>query len=161
MKRAHSLILIGPLCLAGSILLYFACSQASEPKYQSRTLTSYLEGPWKQIDGPQTENPHFAPDEKAIRVIGTNGIPTLLRLIEAQDPAWRQKWYALLKRQSVVHFEIRDATRKRELGCLRFHILGNIAKPAVPKLVQLLNHPAFEVRAAATNCLREIKPDIF
>lgn len=151
MKRLRLiLILLAVVVLAGVVLVLV---QPTEPKYKGRTLTSYLRGPWKQIDGPQTENPHFAPDEEAIRAIGTNGIPTLLRLIQAHDPPWKAKAIDWLNNQKLVQMDILDARNKRQLGLLGFLLLGDLALPATQNLLELTKNGDPQVRALATGIL--------
>ncbi|HZQ48457.1 MAG TPA: HEAT repeat domain-containing protein [Verrucomicrobiae bacterium] len=154
MKRLQ--IIVGGVLLLGWLVVHV--TRAKEPSYQGRTLTSYLAGPWVQVDGPQQENPHYGPDEKAIRAIGTNGIPTLLRLIQAHDPPWKAKLISWLKRQHMVHIDIQDATERRDLGILGFSILGEEAKSAVPDLVILIHGRDPAVRTKAVRCLSSIHP---
>ena len=154
MKNRRIIFILLAVLLVG--LLVFCFTGPTEPTYKGRKLTSYLRGPWEQIDGPQTDNPHFGPDIAAIRAIGTNGIPTLLRLIQAHDPPWKAKMISFLNRQKIIHLDIRDARRRRELGIEGFYILAELARPAVPDLIQLTYHREPDTRLAALNSLLRV-----
>jgi hypothetical protein len=154
MKNRRIIFILLAVLLVG--LLVFCFTGPTEPTYKGRKLTSYLRGPWEQIDGPQTDNPHFGPDIVAIRAIGTNGIPTLLRLIQAHDPPWKAKMISFLNRQKIIHLDIRDARRRRELGIEGFYILAELARPAVPELVRLTENSEPEIRGAALQSLNHI-----
>jgi hypothetical protein len=155
MKRRRTIVISAAVLLVIGVAVDCLTSPI-EPTYKGRKLTSYLRGPWEQVDGPQEDNPHFGPDIVAIRAIGTNGIPTLLRLVAAHDPPWKARAISWLNSQKIVHVDIRDARRRRELGVLGFYILGEIAKPAAPDLVRLTNHRDPAVRMAALQGLMDI-----
>ena len=151
MKRRRIIFIFLAVLLAG--LLVFCFIGPAEPTYKGRTLTSYLRGPWLQTDDTEKENPHFAPDIAAIRAIGTNGIPTLLRLISAHDPPWKAKAISWLNGQKLVRLEILSAREKRQLGFLGFHILDELGSPAAPQLVKLLENSHVEVRMFVADVL--------
>jgi hypothetical protein len=107
-------------------LLVAATSNAAdkEPSYKGRTLTEWT----RDID------PHFAvivgqepPEWLAIRSMGTNAIPTLLKWMAEKDPPEPQK-PNLAPCYTVVR------SKRAELA---FDILGETARPAIPGLTRL------------------------
>lgn len=155
MKRRRIILISAAVLLVAGVVVC-CLTGPTEPTYKGRKLTSYLRGPWEQVDGQQDDNPHFGPDVAAIRAIGTNGIPTLLRLVAAHDPPWKARAISWLNSQKIIHMDIRDARRRRELGVLGFYILGEIAIPAVPELVGLTHHRDPAIRMAALQSLLDV-----
>jgi len=149
-KRLKAVAVVVAMLLVASLVFY--ASTDREPSYNGRTLTSYLAGPWEQIDN-SLDNPHFGPNLKAIRAIGTNGIPTLLRLIQANDPPWKSNLIAFLNRQKILPIHPRDAATRRGLGALGLFELEKDARPALPMLLRLTSDPTPEIRDTALSCV--------
>ncbi len=79
-------------CAAAVVVLgVIAFPRETEPAYQGRTLTDWLDDYYidsresVEDDSPQTEA-YFA-----IRAIGTNALPTPLRWVEHQPSPWRDR----------------------------------------------------------------------
>jgi hypothetical protein len=128
-----------------------------EPVYQGKPLSVWLvqygtnhwaEGHWSvgrkgDLD-TQAEN--------AIRQIGTNAIPTCLRIIATRDsPLFKlvslfpDRWLAPFYRPSTPEYQFQ--------GVYGLIALGADAKPAVPALIAMLNDDHGEVRLAAVFAL--------
>ena len=105
-----------------------AIPRAEEPSYQGRSLTHWLNDyaktqyakdpepwvpPWREEDRAMR-----ARAENAVRQIGTNALPTLLKMVNSG-------------------YELKDYGPVAHLG---FGALGAAAKPAVPALVSMLHH---------------------
>jgi hypothetical protein len=95
-----------------------------EPAYNGRTLTEWT----RDVD------PHYLvlvghepPEWIAIRTMGSNAIPTLLKWMAQKDPPEPQK-PNLAPCYTVV---------QSERAVLAFHILGEAAEPAIPELTRL------------------------
>jgi hypothetical protein len=93
--------------------------------------------------------------ENAIRQIGTNAIPTCLRIIGTRDsPLLRlvsllpERWLPSFYRPSTPEYQFQ--------GAYGLIALGVDAKPAVPALISLLNDSHGEVRYAAVFALDEL-----
>jgi hypothetical protein len=93
----------------------------------------------------------------AVRHIGTNGIPFLLKWIQYRPPAWRTNINNALSRLPGNHnFELSEPVRPA-LGWVGLGILGPDAAPAIPTLDRWMNDPSdFERAAFAMSALREI-----
>ena len=108
------------------LLLLAGTSNAAdkEPSYQGRTLTDWT----RDIDPHALVMVgHEPPEWTAIRSMGTNAIPTLLRWIAEKDPPEPQK-PNLAPCYTLVRSERAE---------MAFHILGETARPAIPELTRL------------------------
>lgn len=125
-----------------------------EPRYQSRTLSQWIllfyeaSGPYAKGEEPTDAERKAA--EKAISVIGTNGIPTSIR--------WLSKDY-----DTRDYFHFVDFFQGYTLNGAAwdfFDILGEKAQSAAPGLSQLAqNGKDAEVRKSALECLLKVVPD--
>jgi HEAT repeat protein len=95
--------------------------------------------------------------EKAIQHMGTNAIPTLLKMIRERPFVFREKMARLLKRDSLLGGN--QPERDHELAVLGFRILGGVARPAVPDMIKLLEDKDLNVRIYAIDCLAYIGSD--
>ncbi len=113
-----------------------------EPRYDGRTLSEWIadSAPRKSPDPEQTRA------VEAVRHIGTNGLPWLVKWIGAKEPAWQLK---LINKPSRLPLWIRHRVLPRlfRINSYHFHqrlaldgfvILGPEAAPAVPDLLQIV-----------------------
>jgi len=110
-----------------------------EPEYQGKKLSAWLvEYPFMDRE-PESIAEQNAVD--AVRHIGTNALPYLLRWMRYERPAWRNTLYTLL-RKLPSNGPLRVAGRPDILaGCTpyAFKSLGAAVMPAVPELVRLMS----------------------
>jgi hypothetical protein len=140
-----------------------------EPTYQGRSLTAWLNDYAKAHQSTQFPPPseRFRAEAQrashAIHEIGTNALPTLIRMMQAKDSPLKQWFIKLVGRQSFVRFRFTPAWQFHEKAAYGFFILGEAARPATPELARLLiTNPAewsfgWESRAALS--LAHIAPD--
>lgn len=109
-----------------------------EPVYQGKTLSKWLAAcaAGDRDRGPETQS------EAAIRKIGTNGIPTLLRLIQTPDSYFRSKLKALMEKQTFIEAYFEAAEDSRYMAWHGFEVLGEAGKGAVPDLLTLAKKPS-------------------
>lgn len=102
-----------------------------EPAYDGHSLSWWLK---KNVPGPRGNG---VPNESAaIRHLGTNALPTLLKFVRARDPDLRQR----------AHWA--------------YVVLGPAAKPQVPELIEILTNTMFSgERVEAAHALACIGPD--
>jgi hypothetical protein len=100
----------------------------SEPSYNGKSLSAWLEG-----YGPPYTGSHDA--DEAVHHIGTNAIPTLLRMLRASDSPLKAKCIDLLDRQHLVKITITPAWEKGFEAFSAFKALGPEAANAVPDLI--------------------------
>jgi hypothetical protein len=97
--------------------------------------------------------------QAAIRAIGTNTIPTLIRMVRAHDFPIKHRLILLLHRQSLIPVPWRSDGEYHFQAMVAFQILGRSASPAAPVLIDIELHdsdPA--VRHAADDALFFIQP---
>jgi hypothetical protein len=102
-----------------------------EARYNGRPLTFWLES---HYSGPGNQK---VAAEEAIRAIGTNGIPTLLQLLEAKDTDLGARLCRLASRQHFIRLAYYSASSKHVWAMAGFEILGPSASNAVPHLVRM------------------------
>ncbi|MDB6067668.1 MAG: repeat-containing protein [Pedosphaera sp.] len=126
-----------------------------QPFYNGKGLRSWLETVhMKGMIVPGSE------EETAIRAIGTNALPELLRMISAKNNT--TVWSNMLSRMSLrtrFRYHLLSADDVRWDGNGGFLVLGAAAKPAVPALIDLLEHDKnIDVRRHAAIALQRIGP---
>ncbi|HTV43097.1 MAG TPA: HEAT repeat domain-containing protein [Candidatus Sulfotelmatobacter sp.] len=151
------------LCLAVGIIAVLSAvlaialapraARLSEPEYDGRKLTAWLE------DEHDSGIPDIDP-ASAIRRMGTNAVPFLVQMLQANDSPFKRKCMDLLSRQHWVHFHILYDFQKRSLALQGLGILGPDAKAAIPDLANLLSTGNQDVDTdTVLLALSEIGPD--
>ena len=111
---------------------------AREPRYQGRSLISWLE----QIHDPPWDETQVLQAQDAVRAIGAKkALPKLLKLIKTKDDPVSQ-WIAVKSEELKIGFlKWHSADDFHELGLAGFEALGTNAAPAVGVLTKLLDEP--------------------
>jgi HEAT repeat protein len=108
----------------------------SEPVYQGRTLNSWLR---EAMDtAGDTVNPDVPKAEDAIKKIGTNALPSLIRMLRAKDSPVKLALMRLAGKQKIIQFQFETASDlhvRAAYGCI---ILGPEASASIPALIELL-----------------------
>jgi hypothetical protein len=134
------------LCLGGALLcaavLIICLSGPKEPSYEGKKLSEWMKivspsgqyGAWLDLESAQ--------GQAAIRSIGTNALPSLLKWISYEMPQWQVRVETNLTRGPAFCKRIAAAMKAREIRAGRavqaFGALGREAEPAVPELAALL-----------------------
>jgi HEAT repeat protein len=114
----------------GALLIFFA-TRANEPTYGGQSLSYWLERLWHSDDKVRLEA------EAAIRSMGTNAVPHLIRMLPERDAAWRIEFSQTWDRAGPLLLRSRSRLAAHGLG-----IIGPSAREAVPFLIQnMTNHP--------------------
>jgi HEAT repeat protein len=137
-RRFFSLAGLIAVVLIGTAWLVFR--SPSEPAYGGKPLSFWLE----QYCANPARFPDFQPNaenqeaERAIRQIGTNALPQLLRMVSSpMDAGLRLRLVSFLREHSVrTSFSLEYG--KEWLGVGGFRALGREARPAIPLLVKML-----------------------
>ncbi|MBI2929748.1 MAG: HEAT repeat domain-containing protein [Verrucomicrobia bacterium] len=147
------LIVIG-LFLAGVVgLLIWQASGPREPVFEDRTLTRWLDHHVaSSAADPPYDSPGWKKADEALRHIGTNAIPTLLKMIRAKDPppvVLRLLQFAARYRWTRINY--RYAQPRQEEAEYAFRVLGTNAANAVPELIKIYEEavPPSSQRSAA------------
>jgi len=141
MRRRLFLTVIA--CLAAVCVAVFVWPSEPEPVYQGRRLSSWL------LDSGPFPSGHEQGAGEAIRQMGTNSLPCLLRWLRYERPAWRD--YALatydklpgaFQQQAIKDSLVGGRAQKLSDAALwTFQLLGSDAAPAVPELTRMLKDP--------------------
>jgi HEAT repeat protein len=146
----------------------------SEPEYQGRTLTSWLdqyelssgtdEHPTLSSLTPEQEREAYqsalrqeSDAKMAIQNIGTNAVPILLTWVSVHDSQLKSNVMVLTRR--LLPFVPHSSGEYHDKALVGFHLLGPLGKDAVPSLIKLLNSPYKDVRETAADGLGDIGPE--
>lgn len=124
-----------------------------EPEYQGKKLGEWL----RQIEAAQDiESREWQEATHAVRQIGTNALPHLVRGLQASDPRWKIE--ALDWAGQMLSKDLSDhlARRDRDRALLTFHVLGPMARPAVPDVAALITNANPDFADAAFAALTQI-----
>lgn len=125
--------------LVGLAVIWLLSS--SEPNYQGKKLSAWL----KDFDKPYETTFIVSFDDmpadalKAIRAMGADSLPTLLKHIQAHDSLVVEKLYDLWDKQSVIKFRPTPAIVIQRRASIALAALGPKALPALPQLEKMLN----------------------
>jgi hypothetical protein len=123
---------------AGAWLLFFA-TRSNEPTRDGRPLSYWLERLWHSDERVQLEA------EGAIRSMGTNAVPHLIRMLPEREASWKQKYNYRI--QGLFGNDWYRARRfflggRSHLAARGLRAIGPAAKQAVPFLIQnMTNYP--------------------
>jgi len=133
-----------------------------EPSYKGKSLSYWLEH--NEVAGAvtaATNDPTKLECREAIRHIGTNAIPSLLRMLRAKDSALKMHVIDLIESQDFVNFRFPISTAEREhaRAVLGFFCLDDLATSAVPALVDIYSSASSaDSKASADSVLKAIYP---
>jgi hypothetical protein len=120
-------------------LLLWITSTPPEPVYEGRTLSSWLDHHVPSSAArPPYNSPGYRKAEEALRTIGTNGIPTLLKMIGAKDlPPPLLKLVRISQRYRWSYIHYRSRMEQHEEADYAFEKLGTNGASAVPELIRI------------------------
>ena len=133
-------IVIGSLALACVIGFFvWRPSGPPEPVFEGRTLTSWLEGHLPYVGTqPAYGTPGWKKVDEALLSIGTNAIPTLLKMIRAKGPPpLVLKAIDATRRHGWMRINYRYAFSRNDEAAYAFQIFGTNAVNAVPALIEI------------------------
>jgi hypothetical protein len=140
--------------------LVWCVLSSREPVLQGKPLNVWLDAYRKSLCLREEEGIDTAEEQHgqqaAIRQIGTNAVPHLLKMLQTKDSGIKSNAYLLIRKQSFIHPNPRTDIEYHNMALAGFQALGPIAKPAVPALIGLLNDPYHRYGAAL--CLGRIGP---
>lgn len=163
MKKRLRIVL--GLCAGVLILVAWAALHKSGPSYKGKSLRRWVYDNYES----RTAFPE-RPDEvrqrmreraeEAIRQIGTNGIPTLLKMLTFKGSRARGLLMSLNDNGTIPVEKIAPRLYSEKdfhfASCRAFEVLGEDARPAIPALMSLLTNSDSEIQSAAENALQAI-----
>ncbi len=126
-----------------------------EPVYQGKPLSAWLEyfDPGKNRSGKQSGEA-----ETAIQRIGTNAIPTMLRMLRTPNLPWKNRLFAWAQKQHVIKIHYVQPEFGYDEAFFGFEVLGPRASNAVPELVKIFDqNPA--AQSSIAMIFGQIGPD--
>jgi hypothetical protein len=140
MKLSWRILLIVVACGVLAVVTVLVWPGEKEPEYQGKRLSE-----WMQVAGgslPETAE-HKAQRAEAIRHMGTNSLPWLLRWIEFEPPVWRERYRGTLSRlPQPIARRLWNGDRLADKATWAFTVLGPAAAPAVPELSRIVTDPS-------------------
>ncbi len=147
-----SLILAGFLLIASLAVVASFLRKPAEPIYEGRSLGVWLRG---YLGG----EPERQRADEVMLQIGTNAIPTLLRMLRERDSAIAVRLVVLLRRQNLVKIRYTFADERNAEAAQAFAVLGARAKDAVPELIRIYQQNFSDSsRCRACNSLGAVGP---
>src|SRR5258705_5911619 len=103
------------LLLAGGLIALTLRHREVEPVWKGRPLSEWVDdlarGSSKEVREPAAE---------AVRSIGSDGLPCLIRTLRARDTVWDRTRLTLNRKQKRVHFSVLPARERRVQAALAF-----------------------------------------
>ena len=129
--------LIVALALTAAYL--WRSAEPAEPVYEGRPLSLWLESHVaSSAANPPYNSPGWKHADQVLRQSGTNAIPTLLKMIGAEDPPRAVlKGMEWIRSKRLLPIRYRYAYARNEEALYAFEVLGTNAAPAVPKLIKI------------------------
>jgi hypothetical protein len=131
-KRSTIWVLAGCASLA-VLMAVLALPTQREPQYGGKKLRDWLELYGQPFD--RFKDSQEAAD--AVRHIGTNALPCLLRWTDYEPPGWKQMLWtnaAVVRMPGYFWLRYRPSDKLNRLGRFGFEILGPQARPALPEV---------------------------
>ena len=110
-----------------------------EPSYHGKLLTYWLQQ-YQQTEFGDPKDPKRIESTEALRQIGTNAIPTLLRKLQARDSAAKSKLMEWNDEHDFLHLHLVPAEVQNSLAVGGFAVLGGLATNAIPAVLDIYNH---------------------
>src|SRR5436190_17836001 len=121
--------IVALLATAAAAVVLISGRSEPEPQYKGRTLSQWLT--YDQKPGPAEQLRHT----EAVLKIGTNALPTLLRWVEYNPPAFTTIAELIAEKLRLIRLNSRTRRIAQMSHALR--ILGSNAAPAIPALRNL------------------------
>ncbi len=151
-KRVRILFCVLLIIFAG--VMAWQMDQLREPRYQGRRLSLWL----ADLDFKSASD-SVARDNalRAVRAIGTNGLPRLAKMLCTRDSVWREALIRLDPKLPFFHMPVTSASGIRARALLGYGALGTVAEAGVPVLIQVMQEESSpRIRACAASALGHI-----
>jgi HEAT repeat protein len=141
------------LVAIGAASLLVGSRPAREPEYDGLPLSDYL----RSLTYSQVRLERSARD--AIRAIGPNAVPHLIKILDARESRFKNRFNEMANRQSFIRFRFEPLEPRQVQAAMACQELGPIAAPAIPSLGRLIDDP--QLGSWAVAALAEIGPQTF
>ena len=155
-KRTRIVLTILLLAVIGGVVWVVLSPEVSDPVFEGKKLSAWLRDipvflnhgfkerkerniPLKNRWAPEgLRRDEFKPIT-ALSQIGSNAVPTLLRMLRAKDSALKLKLVLLAQKQTVIKIDFVSAEEKQGEAYEAFWWLGAEADSAIPELIQIFD----------------------
>jgi hypothetical protein len=132
-NKRHILTVTLLIAILG-ITAWFLLRPDPKLSYQGRQLDSWLDDCLPSAPPPAREKA-----TEAVRHIGTNAVPTLVRMLRQKDSKFKLRLIQLIQMQHWVHFNFESSADRHLEAMSGIAFLGPEAKSAVPALLEIYN----------------------
>src|SRR5262245_13961741 len=129
-KRFRIMLAILVVAAFGGVV--WLVQRPSEPVYEGRRLSFWLTG----YDQPEHDELTRTEADEAVRHLGTNAIPTLLRMLRAKDSALTRRVVQSVQKHHLLKVRHTPDWQQHKQAVSAFERLGAGAKEAVPALIE-------------------------
>jgi HEAT repeat protein len=156
--KVRSVVTVAVFFAAISLVaLAFLSADHSEPTYQGKRLSAWLDERHPTPPGPVVLNDDAV---AAVQALGSEAIPTLLAWLRASDSWMSRNAKIVLEWRLSLPVQVPTNQAKRMRAMYGFRALGAAAKSAFPEIVALvLNSPDEWQRGDAINALTDSDAD--
>ena len=137
MRKTRRYLLVTLLIAAVGVASWLFLSQPSEPVYQSKPLSYWCAQDYSANVSSDSNIELKKQAEIAIRTIGTNAVPTLLRMLRAKDSKFKLNLIQLASKQHLVKTNWKTAAARHMEAAIGFYRLGPLGKSALPDLIEI------------------------
>jgi hypothetical protein len=127
MRKGFRILILAVILAVAAGMAWLATSQPGEPVYQGKRLSLWL----------QEYPSNSVRTVEAVRAIGTNSIPTLLRFLREDDSSLKYRLLKLLRKQKLFKIPYTSARICNQEALHGFQTLGSSASNAVPELIRI------------------------
>ena len=119
-------------------------SYFSEPRYQGRRLSHWL----------AENHDRYSPEsQEALRAIGSNAVPTLLKMLQLEEPFSLRGVFEKLRVPIELIKDDSERNRVRNMALRGFHFIGVAGAPAIPTLLPLLTNRNAYTASEVLQCI--------
>src|SRR5215471_6200396 len=130
-----------------------------EPVYQGKALSEWLQT-YNPASPSGRGSPAWKATDDALRHIGTNAVPFLLKSLRARDSNLKLTLVAWAQKQHVIKIHFVPAAARNIEASRAFIVLGNTAKDAIPDLIKAYEQTqSVEARSAIEDVFAWVGPD--
>ncbi len=137
-KKRRILFAVLVLAILGGLAwMVFSPRVEPEPVYQGKSLSVWLEN-YDPYNTKRSSQQSIA-TQTAIQTMGTNAIPTMLRMLRTPNLPWKNWLFALAQKQHVIKIKYVEPWRNYERAAYGLQALGPRAADAVPELLKMFD----------------------
>ena len=123
------------VAFATAVAVAYFVLHRGEPEYAGKPLSHWL----SQLKGEPPHDPPVPEAEAAVRAIGTNALPLLLKYLTDEDSPIKKALREFEASQPLIKLGLKPEGTKAVEAANGYVALAEIAAPAVPDLVVLVN----------------------